>query len=94
MDCANCTWTEANHTNVVAASLTCGDFTAKVVAERNAGVSLTVVPERCTRCNEALTPQVTKGSYKCKCDQPRAPRSVLEAANNTPLSGQVRYGGR
>jgi hypothetical protein len=94
MDCANCTWSKANHTNVVASSLTCGRFTSReAVAARNAS-TLTVIPERCPTCNEALTPRVTKGAYKCKCDQPRAPRSVLEAANNTPLSGQVRYGGR
>lgn len=95
MDCANCSWSKANHTNIVAASLTCGRFTSKAaVVARNAGASLTVIPERCEKCKEALTPRVTKGAYKCKCDQPRAPRSVLEAANNTPLSGQVRYGGR
>lgn len=94
MQCVNCTWTKANHTNAVAASLTCGRFVdAAKVAARNAA-TLTVVPERCPKCNEALTPKVTKGSYKCKCDQPRAPRSVLEAAERTPLTGQVRYGGR
>lgn len=93
MDCINCTWSKANHTNVVAASLTCGDYTERVAA-RNDGPSLTVLAERCPKCNEALTPKVTKGAYFCKCDQPKAPRSVLEAANATPLSGQVRYGGR
>lgn len=94
MDCANCTWTEANHTNVVASALTCGRFVSKgLVAERNAG-TLTIMPERCPKCNEALTPKVTKGSYMCKCDQPKPPRSVLEAANAIPLAGQVRYGGR
>lgn len=92
MACANCTWTEANHTNIVAASLTCGNFTAVEVAARNA--SLTVIPERCAKCDEPLTPRITKGAYKCKCDQPRAPRSVLQAAERVPLSGQVRYGGR
>lgn len=92
MACMNCTWTKANHTNAVAASLTCGNYSERLVAERNAG--LTVIPDRCERCDEALTPRVTKGSYLCKCDQPRAPRSVLEAAERAPMSGQVRYGGR
>jgi hypothetical protein len=92
MDCANCTWAKANHTNVVAAPLTCGDFTPVVAAERNEGPTLSFVPDRCPKCHEALTPKVTKGSYKCKCDQPRPPRWVLEQAGDKPLTGQVRYG--
>lgn len=92
MACINCTWSKANHTNAIAASLTCGDYSERLVAERNIG--LTVLAERCEKCNEALTPRVTKGAYQCRCDMPKAPRSVLEAANRTPLSGQVRYGGR
>lgn len=93
MACINCTWSKANHTNAIAASLTCGDYTERLAAERNAA-TLTVFPDRCPKCAEFLTPRVTKGAYQCKCDQPKAPRSVLEAANRTPLSGQVRYGGR
>lgn len=91
MDCINCTWSKSNHSRPIAAPLTCGDFSP---AQRNAGPSLTVSPDQCAKCREHLTPRVTKGAYQCKCDMPRAPRSVLEAAANTPLSGQVRYGGR
>lgn len=90
MECVNCTWSKANHTNTVAASLTCGNYTVAAVVERNAG--LTVVPERCPKCHEALTPKVTKGSFKCKCDQPRAPRHVLERAANERVPMFTRYG--
>ena len=90
MDCANCTWSKANHTHSIAASLTCGAF----VAARNVARSVAVDPDRCGVCGEARTPRVTKGSYLCKCDQPKPPRSVLAAAERVPLSGQVRYGGR
>lgn len=92
MACINCTWSKANHTNVVAASLTCENYTERLVAERNAGMAF--MPERCPKCDEHLTPRVTKGAYQCKCDQPKPPRSVLEAANLAPLPGVVRYGGR
>lgn len=90
MDCINCTWSKANHSHSIASALTCGDF----VAARNARQAPVVDPDRCGKCKEAFTPRVTKGSYKCKCDQPKPPRHILAAAEGVPLSGQVRYGGR
>lgn len=35
---------------------------------------LTLSPERCERCDEVLTPTITKGKIKCKCDEPMPPR--------------------
>jgi hypothetical protein len=105
MDCANCTWAEGNHTNPIAAALTCGDFTSRAaVAARNAASNLTVIPERCPTCNEALTPKATKGAIKCRCDMPYMPNCVSGhgkgcncfrvASDAKPLTGSVRYGGR
>lgn len=93
MDCANCKWTLKTH-NGSLSSVTCGEFSPKAVAARNSGPTLTVIPDRCAKCGEALTPKVTKGAYLCRCDMPKAPRSVLADAANTPLPGLVRYGGR
>ena|SRR5688500_7784451 len=90
MQCANCTWTKANHTHSIAASLTCGDFTPLV---RNAA-PVVADPDRCVNCDEPFTPRVTKGATKCKCDVPRPPRWVMEQAERAPLVGSVRYGGR
>jgi len=35
---------------------------------------LTLVPDVCVNCGEFLTPGVTKGKIKCKCDEPTPPR--------------------
>lgn len=43
-------------------------------------------------CGEPLTPKTTKGAYLCKCDQPKPPRSVLEAAERAPVPTHFRYG--
>jgi hypothetical protein len=89
MACENCTWSKANHTNVIARSLTCGNFTPKIVAERNARA---IDPDRCVTCGEFYTPKATKGATKCKCDVPKPPRWVLAEANDKPLPAMVRYG--
>lgn len=88
MDCENCTWSMGNHTNPIAMALTCGAFSPRV---RNAAP---IDPDRCPNCGEAFTPRINKGATKCKCDVPKPPRWVLAEANNKPLPGQVRYGGR
>lgn len=72
MECSNCTWSEANHDNIVAASLTCGAFAA-----RNRNVRASVDPDVCAGCGEFFTPRTTKGAIKCKCDMPKPPRWVL-----------------
>ena len=43
-------------------------------------------------CGEPLTPSITKGNIKCKCDQPTMPRHLRnnDADDRPPMS--VRYG--
>ncbi len=43
-------------------------------------------------CGEFLTPKVTKGAYLCKCDMPKPPRAILEAAERAPAPTFTRYG--
>lgn len=67
--------------------------------------TLTQTQDKCDRCGEFLTPSVTKGSIKCKCDMPKMPRCAkpgmhrkgctcmaqkIENDNRPPM--QVRYG--
>lgn len=54
--------------------------------------TLTFAAERCPRCGEAITPSITKGNIKCKCDQPKMPRHLRnnDSDDRPPMS--VRYG--
>ena len=36
---------------------------------------LVTTPERCPKCKEVLTPYVTRGNTKCRCDEPGFARS-------------------
>lgn len=77
MLCTNCNWSEGLHESPIFATLTCGDnYTPKV---RNVRNSVAPDPDRCADCGEVYTPRITKGSIKCKCDQPKPPRWVLDA---------------
>lgn len=52
--------------------------------------TLTIVPDRCERCGEHLTPRTTRGSIKCRCDQPSMPHNLGKDDDKPPM--QVRYG--
>lgn len=76
MDCNNCKWSRSLHDHPTFASLTCGDnFSPR---QRNTRGSVAPDPDRCAGCGEVYSPRITKGSIKCKCDQPKPPRWVLE----------------
>lgn len=53
---------------------------------------LTIAPERCAKCGEALTPGVTKGRIQCRCDQPSMPRHLRNNDKDDRPPMQVRYG--
>lgn len=60
-------------------------------SQRNSN-TLTLAPERCPKCHEFLTPGVTKGSVKCKCDMPKMPRHLMNRENDDRPPMQGRYG--
>lgn len=54
--------------------------------------TLTTTPERCERCGELVTPKVTLGNIKCKCDQPKMPLHLRGNDKDDSPPSQVRYG--
>lgn len=54
--------------------------------------TLTTTPERCERCGELITPKVTLGNIKCKCDEPKMPRHLRGNDKDDSPPSQVRYG--
>ena len=85
-----CCFCSSTDTRMVDGSPFCPDHEPGNVTHTR---TLTRTQDKCDRCGEFLTPSVTKGSIKCKCDMPKLPRHLRDKVMNDdrpPM--QVRYG--
>lgn len=88
-----CTWCRSTNTLIINGAPFCEAHAPIDDAPRKRSNDvLTLVPDVCERCGEFLTPGVTKGKIKCKCDQPKMPRHLMNNDNDDRPPQQVRYG--
>lgn len=84
-----CVFCHSTETSEVAGAYFCADHLPGEVQHTS---TYTQTPDKCPKCGEYLTPGVTKGSIKCKCDMPKMPRHLRNRADDDRPPMQVRYG--